>query len=135
MQLQTDEIHGLKSAWQRSHAGCSRKLEFTVVSSTEERSIDDVTPQRSPAGMGIDKVMLLLVLQACQRANIAQSSDSDAISEDGGDSCGPDVTKIPLDAVVLVVRVVEQGLLLRCHAGTVGGHSGRKGSDEQWSVV
>jgi hypothetical protein len=85
--------------------------------------------------MGIDKVVLLLVLQTCQRSNVAQSSDGDAVSEDGCNGCGPDITKIPLDAVVLIVGIVEQGLLLGCHGGTVRGHSGRECSEEQRSVV
>lgn len=105
------------------------------MSSTEERSVDDVTPQTGESRVRSDKVVLLLVLQTCQRSDIAQGSDRDAVSKDCCDSRGPDITKIPLDTMVLIVRVVEQGLLLGCHAGSISRYSSCENGEEQWSVV
>lgn len=77
------------------------------MSSTEERRIDDVASQSSPSGMRVDEVVLLFVFEACKRPDVAQPGDCDTVGENSSDGCRPDITKIPLNAVVLVVGVVK----------------------------
>jgi hypothetical protein len=134
MMIHTDEIDCLEPAWQCAHVDGSGELELSIVSLAKQRRINDSTLKSSKARVGSNKIILLLILKTSEPAKMAQCSDRKAVCEDCCDSRRPDVAKIPLDPVVLIVRVVEHGLLLGSHAGTGGCYSGRKGDEQQWHV-